>query len=128
VIEALLGILALGHIGYIPIASVLGVSEPRIFYVFQGAIGALAFVLAGIFLHRKAWPKIIHTAMYLAALYGLCEQLLVVGCGTARLWDTVFRSPAGVGLCGSKWTGFMLTAFAALLWFIVIAIYERSDN
>ena len=128
-IEALLLVLALGHYGYGMAASLLGVSEPRVFYIFQGLTGAGFFVLAGLVLHRKTWPVAVHLALYLVAIWGLVEQLLVVGCGWARLYDPIFRAPPGGGLCGGpRGYGLGLAVVAWLALIVGVGIRGRSDN
>jgi hypothetical protein len=127
-IEALLLVLAIGHYGYAPAAAALGVSEPRIFYLFQGLIGAAFFGLAGLVLYRKAWPVAVRSALQLVALAGVAEQLLVVGCGTMRLYEPIFRAPKGEGLCGRGWYGVGLAVLAWLAVIVWSARYGQPDR
>jgi hypothetical protein len=126
--EALLVILALGHIGYIPIAAALGVNEMRVFYLLQGAIGAGFFALAGLVLNRKTWPKKVTAALRFVALFGVYEQLLMIGCGVPRLWAETFRTPPGQGLCGSRWTALNFALFTWLIVYVVAALYGRASK
>lgn len=119
-IEALLLMLAVGHYGYEPLAEVLGADRGRVFYVFQGIIGAGFFWLAPrvILERRKHWPQAARLALYGVALWGLAEQTLIVTCGCARLWDASFRAPPGEGLCGGQWYGVGLAVVAWLAWLV----------
>lgn len=117
--EALLLLLAGGHYGYEPLAEWLGVDRGRIFYVFQGLLGAGFFALAGLMFQRPKWPPAARWAVQAVALWGLAEQTLVVTCGCARLWDVSFRAPPGQGLCGGNWYGVGLAVvawLAGLVW------------
>jgi len=121
-IEALLLVLAVGHYGYAPAAALLGVSEPRTFYIFQGMIGAGFFVLAGLMLHRKAWPAAVRSVLSLVALAGVAEQLLIVGCGVSRLYEPIFRAPKYEGICGRGWYGI---GAAVVAWLAVVVWQVR---
>lgn len=122
-LEALLLLLAVGHFGYEPLASLLGVLPTRVFYVFQGVTGAAFFALAGVTLSRPHWPAAARWALHLVALWGVAEQTLVVTCGCARLWDVSFRAPPGQGLCGGQWYGFGL---AVVAWLAVVVYTARK--
>jgi hypothetical protein len=127
-IEALLMVLAIGHYGYAPAAAALGVSEPRIFYLFQGLIGAAFFGLAGLVLYRKAWPAAVRSALQLVALAGVAEQLLVVGCGAARLYEPIFRAPKYEGICGRWWYGIGMAVVAWLAVLVWQVRYGQPDR
>lgn len=124
-LEALLLLLAMGHYGYQPVADLLGVLPTRVFYVFQGVIGAGFFWLAPrvILERRKHWPQAARWALYGVSLWGLAEQTLVVTCGCARLWDVSFRAPPGEGLCGGQWYGLGL---AVVAWLAVVVYTVRK--
>ena len=120
-IEALLLVLAVGHYGYEVTARLMEVDRGRIFYIFQGVIGAGLFWLAprAILAVRARWPAALRHAVQFVALAGLAEQTLVVTCGCARLYDPVFNAPPGEGLCGGQWYGIGLAAvawLAVLVW------------
>jgi hypothetical protein len=122
-LEALLMLLAVGHFGYEPLASLLDVLPTRVFYIFQGVIGAAFFALAGLTLHRPHWPSAARWALYLVALWGLAEQTLVVTCGCARLWNVTFRAPPGQGLCGGNWYG---VGLAVVAWLAMVVWTARK--
>jgi len=118
-IEALLVVLAIAHYGYEPVASALEVAAPRVFYVFQGAVGAAFFVLAGLVLYRKAWPAAMRSVFSLVALAGVAEQLLIVGCGIARIYEPKIMAPKYEGICGRGWYGIgaaVVAWLAVLVW------------
>lgn len=122
-IEALLLTLAVSHYGYEAMAQFLGVDVGRVFYIFQGAVGAGFFWLAprAIIASRHWWPAALLHAVQLVGLAGLAEQTLVVTCGCARLYDPVFRAPPGHGLCGGQWYGVGLAVVAWLAWMVWMA-------
>lgn len=117
----MLVLLAVAHYGYEPLALRLHVDPGRIFYIFQGVVGALFFILAGLTLHRPHWPEAARLSLYGVAWWGLVEQGLVASCGCARLYERDFHAPRGQGLCGEPWSGIGLAVVAWLAMLVWMA-------
>jgi len=126
VIEVLLLVLAVGHYGYEATAQLLAADRGRVFYVFQGVIGAGFFWLAPrAIVAARRWPVALLHAAQFVGLAGLAEQTLIVTCGCARLYDPVFRAPPGEGLCGGQWYG---VGLAVVAWLAVVVWRARSTQ